>query len=243
MAYKISNDRQCPLVIVALAGIFHLLLLCVPFAFLNEGIHNLTNPRIVVFLLVVSAWCFVESMASAGEQRLPMKSHGPQHLPLAIGLFLLITFWVSLADSALFVSTPFGAVAVVGALAMVVGIVLRYLSLRTLGAFFLNEVAMMPGQPLVTGGVYGLLRHPSEAGTICLAFGGAIVLGSTYGLMAGALLLLPCVIWRTRLEDRMLRDHDPVGFGLYRREVSAFLPRIRLTSRSAAATVGRKINK
>ena len=231
MVLKFSNYLLRLFAIVAAAGISHLLLLCAPLAFVNGGYGNAKNQTIVVFLFVVSAWCFVESAASAAGIRLPIKSHGPQRLPLVIGLSLLITFWVSVTDNALSISTPFGSAAVAGTMLMVAGIALRYLSLRALGIFFLNEVAIMPGQRLVTHGIYGSVRHPSETGTMCLAFGGVILLGSVYGLMASSLLLLPCLIWRTRLEDRMLRNHYAIEFGRYARDVPAFLPRIRLSRR------------
>ncbi len=229
MTLNASNDRRQPLPLVASAGILHLLLLCAPVALVGGGGHVAESPRILVFLSVASVWYFVESMASAGESRLPMRCHGPQRLPLAIGLLLLATFWVSLADAAASLTAAFDTAAVAGALLMAMGIALRYLSLRTLGHFFLNEVALMPGQPLVTGGIYGRLRHPSETGTLCLAVGGALVLGSVYGLTVGTLLLLPCVIWRTRLEDRMLRNHYTREFIGYAKEVRAFLPRLRRT--------------
>jgi len=98
----------------------------------------------------------------------------------------------------------FGLVAVFGIIFMITGVTLRCLSIYTLGSYFLNEVSLLPGQPLVTNGIYGLLRHPSEAGIIFLAFGGTMVLGSIVGLIASIILLLPCVFWRTRLEDSML---------------------------------------
>ncbi len=231
MAPGSSSGRLRRLAIVAAGGVLHILLLCAPVAFVSKGCPCAENPKITVFLLVVTAWYFVESIASAAEVRLPLRSTGPQRLPLAIGLSLLITFWVSLTHSALSSSTAFGFASFAGTMVMMAGIVLRYLSLRTLGGFFLNEVALMPGQPLVTTGIYGSLRHPSETGTICVAFGGAIVLGSGAGLLAGMLLVLPFLIYRTRLEDRMLRSHYATEFLRYAREVPAFLPSIRLNAR------------
>jgi len=227
MAIKLANDPLRRAAIVAAVGILHLLLLCAPVALVGQRAQIAKNPRILAFLVVVGVWHFVESMAAPAGARLPMKSHGPQRLPLAIGVLLPITFWVSLTDTATSVPAPFGTAAVAGTLLMVAGIALRYLSIRTLGRFFLNEVALVPGQPLVTHGIYGRLRHPSELGTVCLAFGGVIVLGSVFGVTAGTLLLLPCLIWRTRLEDRMLRDHYAMEFARYAADVPALLPRIR----------------
>ena len=152
---------------------------------------------------------------------------GPRWLALVIGSAMLAAFWVSAADAASRLPRPFDAASGAGTVLMVTGIALRYLSIRTLGAYIQNEVAILPGQPLVTRGIFRLLRHPSETGTLCLAFGGVVLLGSLAGAAVCAAVLLPCVIWRTRLEDVMLRRHHPVAFRRYAGEVGAFFPRIR----------------
>ncbi len=226
MALGSSTVRPRPLAFVASAAFLHLLILCAPAALIDRSVFGAANPRAMVFLFVVSAWVCIESLASGAAVRLPMKCHGPRHLPLAIGLSLLITFWVSLAENALSVPAGFGAAAAAGTSFMVAGVALRYLALRALGPAFLNEVAILPGHSLVTSGIYRWLRHPSEAGTLCLAFGGAFVLGSGVGLVVGLLLLLPGLVWRTRLEDRMLREKHAIQFGHYARRAPAFLPRI-----------------
>ena len=111
MVLKFFKCQLHLLPLVATAGILHLLLLCAPVAFINEGYRSATDPRILDFLFVVSVWCFVESMTSAASARLPTKTHGPQHLPHVIGLSLLMAFWISLTDTALSVSKPFGSAA------------------------------------------------------------------------------------------------------------------------------------
>jgi protein-S-isoprenylcysteine O-methyltransferase Ste14 len=184
-----------------------------------------------IFLAVACGWCLIEGLASGADARLPVRPHGPRLLPQAIGLALLITYWISLTTAALLPAKSFDATAALGTLLMLAGIALRCFSLRTLGPYFLNEVALLPGQPLVTRGIYGVMRHPSEAGTLCLAFGGAAVLGSAAGAIAAALLLPPCVLWRTRLEDRLLLGRHREEFARYTRRVPAFVPSMRLFNR------------
>lgn len=227
MLGKLAARRVGFLAIVAVAGVLHLLLLCVPVALLNGGFRNATSPPTVVFFALVCAWQIVEALASAGEVRRPLQPHGPEHLALAIGVCLLLVFWLSLADVASSASTPFGVATSAGSSLMVAGLALRYLALRKLGAFFLNEVAILPDQALVTDGIYRWLRHPAETGTVCLALGGAGVLGSVHGLIACTLLLVPCLVWRTRLEDGLLREHHGTEFIRYRNETPAFFPRLR----------------
>jgi protein-S-isoprenylcysteine O-methyltransferase len=144
-----------------------------------------------------------------------------------MGLTLLLVFWASLFDAALRLPVPCGWTAVAGIVLMIIGIAMRYAAIRTLGRFFLNEVALLPNHPLVTHGIYGSLRHPSELGTICLASGGTVLLGSMNGIVICAVVLVPLVIWRTRLEDALLRRRYPLAFHGYSSKVSAFLPMIR----------------
>lgn len=221
----IDSIRFAP--ILALAVVLHLALLCAPLLLVAD-FHGITSsPRLAAFLCLVSVWCVVESSCSHTEMHRVKSTAGPYWLPLAVGLALLMTFWIMLADVALFARSPGLSLGIAGALLMGMGILLRFLAIRRLGEFFLNEVTLLPGQPLVTTGVYGRLRHPSETGTICLATGAAILLGSLAGLCAFASILLPCLIWRTRLEDEVLCRRHPVEFRHYARRVPAFLPWLR----------------
>lgn len=224
MLPKFSTRSPRYWVVLAVAGIFHLLLLYAPVAFIMKDHVGLANPRVTVFLIVVSVWYFVESVVSASDERLSRRAHGPRLLPLIVGMALLTTFWASLAgaDSSL----SWGTI-VAGSMVMALGLALRCVSVRTLGSCFLNEVTILPSQPLVTNGIYGRMRHPSETGTLCLAFGGTVLLGSPLGMVTAALLLLPCLIWRTRLEDQLLRDHFASEYDCYAEQVPAFLPALR----------------
>ena len=213
--------------ILAVAVILHLALLCAPLMMMAGRREITSHPNMAGFLLLVSVWCVVEISISHSEIYRVKGTVGPRWLPLAVGLVLLMTFWITLADAALFARSPGLSLGIAGALLMGMGIALRYLAVRRLGEFFLNEVTLLPGQPLITTGVYGRMRHPSETGTICLATGGAILLGSVAGLSAFALILLPCLIWRTRLEDKLLCRRHPIGFRQYARRVPAFLPGLR----------------
>ncbi|MFO0961193.1 MAG: isoprenylcysteine carboxylmethyltransferase family protein, partial [Isosphaeraceae bacterium] len=91
--------------------------------------------------------------------------------------------------------------------------------------------------PLVERGIHGLVRHPSESGNLAAAFGAAGLLGSFAGLAIAALGLLPLVLHRIRIEDRLLFERHGEAFDRYRRRVGALFPRPR--SRPPAASSAR----
>lgn len=215
---------------VAAAGaLLHALLLCTPLVALRGGLIDEHYWNLAVFLGMATFWCAIETAASHSETRLAIPAKGSWRVPLWVGLSLLATFWVSLVDAALSGPARLGVPMAFGALLMMLGIALRQSSIRALRKYFLNEVALLPGQPLVTNGVYGVLRHPSEAGTLCAAWGGAMLLGSEYGMLAGALLLFPAVVYRVRLEDAMLKEHYQNEFRAYAEAVPALVPRVGRT--------------
>jgi protein-S-isoprenylcysteine O-methyltransferase Ste14 len=68
-------------------------------------------------------------------------------------------------------------------------------------------------QAVVSTGPYRVVRHPMYAGFVLFALGGALVLGSWYGLL-GALLLVAMVAQRAVMEERVLRD-ELDGYAAY----------------------------
>jgi len=138
-------------------------------------------------------------------------------LAWATGLALLLTFWTALATRG-----P-GPVAA-GCAAMLGGAALRAAAIRRLGAFFVTEVRVLPGQALLRRGVYAHLRHPSETGLLLAALGGCVLLGSVAGAVAWAVLLVPLVLVRVRREDAVLARAFGPAHADYVRGVGALLP-------------------
>jgi protein-S-isoprenylcysteine O-methyltransferase Ste14 len=73
------------------------------------------------------------------------------------------------------------------------------------------------GQKVIHDGPYAVIRHPLYAG-VCILFPSiALLLGSVYGV-AGALVLIICLVVRTALEDRELQRSLP-GYSNYTHHV------------------------
>ncbi|MCP3958414.1 MAG: hypothetical protein GY719_11225 [bacterium] len=181
---------------------------------------------IVAFALLAMFACLAESLASQPIALRPGRSEAPASLPYLTGLALLLCFWAGVAERGLSPEPASGLlVSGGGAGLLLLGVGLRILAIRTLGAWFVSEVRVVAGQRLVTYGIYQFLRHPSEAGTLCLGFGGGLMLGSKVALVVAGGLLLPSVLWRIRVEDRALAHHLGEEFHRHARSVSALIPR------------------
>lgn len=64
------------------------------------------------------------------------------------------------------------------------------------------------GQYVITGGPYQYVRHPGYIGALLMLISIPICLGSIWGLLPFA-LILPIMIIRTYLEDKMLQEELP----------------------------------
>jgi protein-S-isoprenylcysteine O-methyltransferase Ste14 len=80
-----------------------------------------------------------------------------------------------------------------------------------------STVTVEVDQPVVSTGLYGLVRHPMYAGALLLILVTPLALGSYWGLLASAAALL-ALIWRLLHEQRILR-RDLQGYANYRMQV------------------------
>ncbi len=99
---------------------------------------------------------------------------------------------------------PGAAAFAVGMVILVAGLVLRGWSIMTLGEYFTGTVAVSADQPVVTGGPYRVLRHPSYTGLL-LALAGLGLTAANWVSFAGVVVLpLAAMLWRIHAEERAL---------------------------------------
>ncbi len=162
----------------------------------------LTRPSLLVYLGLMAVWCAVEA-----------RSHAPRPcvragwLPAAIGAALVGCSITAVAEFAWRTEAASGAEAlrvIVGATMMVIGIALRISAIRGLGRFFLDGLTLLDDHRRVNTGVYARMRHPSELGTLLLAAGTVTTLGSQSAGLLALLTLMPLVLVRIHLENRLM---------------------------------------
>ena len=116
------------------------------------------------------------------------------------------------------------AVQILGLVIIVLGSFLFIWARRTLGKFYSGHLSVLEGQPLITHGPYHFIRHPAYAGYLLIALGLSIGYSSLFGLIIILLLLLPSVMYRIHVEDRLLAEHFRNQFDRYARSTKCLLP-------------------
>lgn len=216
-----SPASHCAVVLVG--ATVNLALLAAPLLF---GAPHVGAP-LVVFWCVATLFCVAEALAAGPTARMRAPpEHGSPLLTPLLGASLLTVFLLAVFEASRAAAPQPAAIAWLGAPMMLLGVTLRATAIRALGPRFASEVRLVPGHRLVQSGPYRLARHPSETGTLLLAFGAALLLTSPLAAALAACLLTPAVVHRTRLEDRMLQEAFGPTFEAYARRVPSLVPRL-----------------
>jgi protein-S-isoprenylcysteine O-methyltransferase Ste14 len=116
------------------------------------------------------------------------------------------------------------AVFFLGIALMLGGIALRWYAVRVLGRFFTFDVAVHPGQTVVSLGPYRYIRHPSYAGALITLLGLGLALGNWAGLLA----LLTCMsvgyAYRISIEEAALAAALGEPYQQYTRRTRRLVP-------------------
>jgi protein-S-isoprenylcysteine O-methyltransferase Ste14 len=105
------------------------------------------------------------------------------------------------------------------------GGVLRLAPVFVLGRRFSGLVAIQPGHRLVTGGIYGVIRHPSYLGLFVNALGWGLAFRAGVGVLI-ALLMLIVVLARIAAEERLLQEAFGAEYDAYRARTWRLIPYI-----------------
>lgn len=142
---------------------------------------------------------------------------------IAIGM--IAAFYLPPAEYLYFNFLPSGLwVQILGLFLVFLGSVLFIWARRTLGQFYSGHVSVLEGQPLVQSGPYHFIRHPAYAGYLLIALGIACGYSSVAGLVINLITLLPAVIYRIQVEDKLLGEYFGAQFDDYARRTKRLLP-------------------
>jgi len=187
----------------------------------------LTGIAYAVGIMIDACVCkdeFWGSKPSAGYFR---EEHGDRSFWL-IALGIMAAFFLSPAEYLYFaIYKPRTAwMEPIGVGLVFLGIILFVWARRTLGALYSGHVSVKKEHELVQSGPYRFIRHPAYAGYLLMALGLALGYSSLLGFVSILFCLLPAMIYRIRVEDRMLADHFGTQFEKYARKKKRLFPGI-----------------
>jgi protein-S-isoprenylcysteine O-methyltransferase Ste14 len=112
---------------------------------------------------------------------------------------------------------------IVGLALIVIGLTIELVAQVTLWRFYSSTLVIREDHKLITHGIYRFTRHPIYLGAMLGCIGVPVYVSSLYGLLIMS-ALIPIVLNRIRMEERMLTEEFGDAYRTYRETTSKLIP-------------------
>jgi len=134
---------------------------------------------------------------------------------------LLVSLWEFVAVQGM--AFRFNMLNITGLILFVIGVGIRFVGKRTLGKYYSYGLRLLPGHKLVTSGIYGYVRHPISLAVLVYDPGIPLIFSSLYGFLI-TLALIPLILYRVEIEERMLIQRFGEEYQAYMRRTKKLIP-------------------
>ena len=117
-------------------------------------------------------------------------------------------------------------ISTLGVVLVTLGIVVFIWARRALRTNYSGHLSTKIGQTLVQSGPYRFIRHPAYAGYLLMAMGISLGYFSLAGLISVLVVLIPSLIFRMAVEEKLLIAHFGDAYHLYMRKTKRLIPGI-----------------
>ncbi len=163
----------------------------------------------------------------SGSGKVAQEETGDISFWLILPGFLLVFFGSPLEFSYLPKTITRGmALEGVGLLLFGLGLGLFLWARRAARGQYSGHIQIKADHILVKTGPYQYVRHPVYSGYLLMALGIAIGYSSLVGVTSVLLLLLPGLLYRLRLEEKLLPDRFPMEFRQYAQKTGCLIPKL-----------------
>lgn len=184
----------------------------------------------IAFVTAVLIWYIPDRISSfwlrSGRDPTAVKKDRGSYYVLIVAIvaggfvgFLLAIIWTG---AAIPLFRP--QVTSVGIALTVLGGVLRFWAMFTLGRYFTFDVAVRAGQPVVQSGPYRFVRHPAYSGTLLSLLGIGLALANWASIVAIMVGTLAGLLYRVRVEEKALVEALGQPYLDYMRHTTRFIP-------------------
>ena len=176
-------------------------------------------------LALIGGWTFFD-LARRGfaEVQVGERDSTDFWMSASFALVLAAAAWSRRGRPEVFLLDGNGPELAAGFTLILLGMMLRQWTARTMGKEFLVRLDLQPEHRLVDSGPFRTIRHPSYAALLLVAIGTATMLESWLALMVTLGLWLPVVILRVQREEQLLSSRFGQVYEAYRRRTHRLIP-------------------
>lgn len=113
-----------------------------------------------------------------------------------------------------------------GLLLIVIGMIIRYTALRTLGRFFTVNLSIHENHKLVDHGLYKYIRHPSYSGSLLSFLGFSLSLSNWLSMIIIFVPVFISFLCRIRVEESLLLEQFGLKYEDYIKKTKRLIPLI-----------------
>jgi protein-S-isoprenylcysteine O-methyltransferase Ste14 len=151
---------------------------------------------------------------------------------LDLGSLRIIWITIGIANSlgilsAVFIDLPISNYFLIPYLGLPIiacGIVLRFISIISLGKFFTVDVTIRKDHKIKNDGMYRLIRHPSYTGSLISFLGFGLSLNNWLSLVIIFLPVFFAMLHRIKIEEKFLIDQFGMEYTDYRKKTYGLIP-------------------
>ncbi len=115
---------------------------------------------------------------------------------------------------------------VIGLFIIVIGLIIRTISIRLLKQYFTYSVTKVENQELIEKGFYKVIRHPGYLGQILIFIGISITLSNWISFIAMLFTILIGYLYRIKVEEKFMIEQFGDKYYYYQRRTKKLLPKI-----------------
>jgi protein-S-isoprenylcysteine O-methyltransferase Ste14 len=185
-----------------------------------------SQPALVALVVVLLALSVVASFAGGNLSTGVREARGNRWvIPVFVTIGFLNAYLPAYTDRRELWTIDGDTIRWVGVALFAAGGALRIWPVFVLGERFSGLAAIQPGHTLVTGGIYGVIRHPSYLGLLMNSLGWSLAFRSGVGVILTA-LLIPPLLARIGAEENLLRSQFGDDYNAYCSQTSRLIPGI-----------------
>jgi len=137
---------------------------------------------------------------------------------MTLGIFIAIYWGAQIINTNLLLY--------LGSMLIVVGIIIRFIAIRTLGKFFTVNLAIYGNHSLIKNGLYKYIRHPSYTGSLLSFLGFGLSLNNWLSLIIIFVPVLVTFINRINIEEKLLQKQFGTEYSDYKKKTKRLIPMI-----------------
>ncbi|MCH8940920.1 MAG: isoprenylcysteine carboxylmethyltransferase family protein [Bacteroidetes bacterium] len=147
-----------------------------------------------------------------------------QQLPLSLSTLTLIVLIIGIFQvGTLSYNSEYNVLRIVALLAYLLFSWIQIWSYKTLGEQYSQEVLIFRTHKIVNQGLYRVIRHPQYLSQIVIDLGAAFATIS-YVLLPLAIIQIPLLVLRAKLEENLMEKHFKQDFIDYKNKTRFILP-------------------